>query len=115
MIKWVLIFFIFVSFLVSAHAGEKNYMIYMKGALAGKEVQHTSFLGYEPACYNGNPWIVREKLEDMVKKDIEKMNAKVWYNQQLVQIELSYINTKCLDEGESEQECANTVIIGSCE
>lgn len=101
----------------SSFADTQNYIIYTQGTLAGQLVEDTGYLGYERACYNGNPWIVRKHLLKMAQEDSEKENVTVWYNQKLVQIEFSYVSTKCLDDtfNATDEDCANTVIIPSCE
>lgn len=98
---------------LSMFAAEPN-LFYASGKLKGKKVKNTSFLGYEETCYEGNPWEVRKLLKEMASDDIEKKNVKVWFNQESTNIQFTYIDTKCTDEGESSKECTNVIEITNC-
>ena len=89
---------------------------YTEGNIAGQEVTHTGWLGYESACYNGNPWKARKALKDMAFDDIEKIGIYVWYNKETKDIEFSYVDTKCLDDSldATYESCSAEVIIPKC-
>lgn len=89
---------------------------YTEGSLKGKNVEHTGYLGYEPACYKGNPWKARNVLKEMALEDIEKNNIKVWYNKESKNIDFIFVDSKCMDDSldATESECTVEITITKC-
>lgn len=108
----------FAFMLVSITASAKSAAIYYsEGSLAGQVADHTGYLGYEAACYKGNPWAARQTLLNMAWEDLEKEEASVWFNQSSKELQFSYVDTKCLDDSldATADECRSEVSIPQCQ
>lgn len=95
---------------------QTSQFFYTEGSLAGQAVTHTGYIGYEAACYKGNPWKARVALKEMAQDDYEKDNVRVWFNQNTKNIELEYVDTKCMDDSldATEAGCTSEVVIPKC-
>lgn len=103
--------------LMSITVNAKSAAIYYtEGSLAGQVADHTGYLGYESACYKGNPWAARQRLINMASEDYEKDEISVWFNQSSKELEFSFVDTKCLDDSldATADGCRSEVSIPKC-
>lgn len=101
------------SFSVSA---QQVTFMYTEGTLKGTPVQHSGYLGYEPACFVGSVWRAKAVLNNMVADDIEKADVAIWHDNVSKTISFKFVDTKCTDDSENATaaDCTNVVQIPQC-
>lgn len=89
-------------------------LVYTTGHAVGTEATTGTYLGYYQMCFIGNAYSAKAKIYNFGKNDSEKDSFFVRYDKNKNQIVYGYVDTKCLDEGESRNTCSTFQVVPAC-
>ncbi|HXH29826.1 MAG TPA: hypothetical protein VNJ01_03335 [Bacteriovoracaceae bacterium] len=85
---------------------QSGNLFYADGAARGKDVSKlTTYIGYNTVCFVGSGAAAKGTLWNLLDRDGEKTSPFVRYDKNSDKIIYGYVDSKCTDEGNSDDEC----------
>ncbi len=110
--KLLILTSLFLSLEASAAASK---LYYTDGPLKGRDVtKNTSYIGSSEICFTGKGVDAQRILWSIIRDDSEKTSSFVRYSSTTDVLAYGYVDTKCTDEGASDDECRSILTAGRC-